>query len=96
MKNKFLLLVAVLVISTTSFAANLPNSTNTSVITIDTARSNDMIAKVKEYMSDQGLMIIYVEQEAGTSNYLVNDIFGRWFRVYTCETVVIGWDQVDL
>ncbi|MEO5645173.1 MAG: hypothetical protein ABIQ40_05850 [Bacteroidia bacterium] len=96
MKNKFLLLVAVLVISTTSFATNLPNSTNTSVITTDATRSIDMIAKVKEYMNDQGFIIIYVEQEAGTSNYLVNDIVGRWFRVYTCETVVIGWDQVDM
>jgi hypothetical protein len=96
MKNKFLLLVAALVLSTTvTFASNTAQNSPASDATVATRR-DDMITKVKEYMNDQGVMVVYVTEELGTQNYLVKDSLGKWYRVYVCENVITGFDDFDL
>jgi hypothetical protein len=97
MKNKFLLLAATLILSTTTtFAtAQVQNGTG-SGITAPTSRQDDMLVQVKVYMEDQGIVVVYVTEELGSTNYLVKDGFGKWYRVYVCNQAIIGWGEIDM
>lgn len=95
MKNKFLLLVAALVLSTTAtFATPLSLS-----LTIDETASNgskvDMIELVRQYMDSHDICCLYIAQEQGTTNYLVKDTFGIWYRVYTDGASINGHSEID-
>ncbi|MDQ3109558.1 MAG: hypothetical protein M3R17_06650 [Bacteroidota bacterium] len=101
MKNKLLLFVAVLTLSITAthaatHAANqVVASKQLNTISEPTSKSGDIMASIREYMADYGIIAMYIVEEQGTTNYLVKDTNGIWYRVYVTNGYVGGYNQVD-
>ena len=97
MKNKFLLLVTALVLSTTAaFASNQTTLSNLNTIVARESKTGVTQDEVRIYMASFNIIASFVGEESGTANYLVKDVDGNWYRVYVCEAGFAGWDQVDL
>jgi hypothetical protein len=97
MKNKFLLLAAALVLSTTAtFATNNTVETTDNGVSAVAPKSEDMIVLIRQYMSAHDICCTYICQQQGTTNYLVKDTYGLSYIVYVSDGVIIGHDEVDL
>lgn len=97
MKNKFLLLAAALVLSTTTFASNQAPLSNTNTVDVDATASKNQVTveDVRDYMESFNIMACFIGEEPGTSNYLVKDYYGVWYRVYVSSELIGGYQQVD-
>jgi hypothetical protein len=95
MKNKFLLLVAALVLSTASFATTPSNFSSIGTEVTTQGTKDDMCEMVRQYMESQQISVIYVAPEPGTQNYLVKDVYGMWYRVYVIAGIIEHYEQID-
>jgi hypothetical protein len=96
MKNKFLLLVTALVISTTvTFASNKITGSDSGIVTYATNATSETTEIVHDYMVSQNIMPAYITRDAGTSNYRVKDCDGVWYIVYIDNGVIRGHEEVD-
>lgn len=97
MKNKFLLLAAALVLSTTTVFATSQSQASTlnPETEVQGQRTGDMTSQIKEYMADRGVTVVFIIEEQGTQNYIVRDVLDVWYRVYTCDGVIYGADEFD-
>jgi hypothetical protein len=96
MKNKFLLLVVAFVLSTTTIFATTPSTFSPiGTETSGQGTKDDMCEMVRQYMESQQISVTHVAPEPGTQNYLVKDVYGIWYRVYTQEGYILGYDEID-
>lgn len=97
MKNKFLLLVAALVLSTTTtFASNPATYAQNASDVVNGSKGGEVTPEaVRAYLASYNIMAAYVCPESGTSNYMAKDVDGNWYRVYVSNGVIIIHEQVD-
>jgi hypothetical protein len=94
MKNKFLLLVAAITLSTSGlFAANL-SSNKVNAIAIHADATTKLTSEdIYVYLSDNGIQAVQIWQISGTENYGASDIKGIRYTVYVQNGIITGWDQ---
>ena len=96
MKNKFLLLGAAIILSTSNFfAANLTsNKVNTIAASADVA-TKLTAEDIYVYLSDYGIQAVQIWQISGTENYGAVDCKGLRWVVYVSNGIITGHDEVD-
>jgi hypothetical protein len=96
MKNKFLLLVAAIVMSvSTAFASNMSAISPIANKAKETSVSTDMYNQVVAYMNSQDIAIVSGYPLPESENYHVTDTFGLNYVVYIQCGLIKGMQEVD-